>query len=692
MKQIPAKPVFLVLFCCALSGQASAQTSISASQADTRSSVIRAVMNHLIQNHISPKPVNDSFSVGVFRDIIQQLDPQRHTFMQPDINRLKAQQYQIDEQLMSGSTAFFDSVISIYRTRMTEFRQLYSGILEKPLDLEKNEIFPASHTPPASKEERTMMLTRKLKMDVLKRYSVLAGNQTKLDPALEAKARASVLKMYDGYFSRELSEKATKEKFTAYVNVVAFQMDPHTSYTAPDYAETFAGIDGKPYYGLGLQLDNSGTDIIIRHIVSGSTADKSGQFKVNDRILSIADKNGNMVPVTGMQAREVPALLSSTSPATATLRIEHEDATEQTVVVPREEMIMLEYKPRSAVLINDGIRYGYIKLPMFYGGVFVGADMNAGALTEKEIEKLLAQEVKAVILDLRGNPGGAVDVAQYIGGLFGLKNVMSITVAKFNSTFERPGSNILYKGALILLTDESTASASEMLAGAVQDEGRAIVMGAASTYGKGTGQIPGSLFQKDTVSGKTNIGLGNFNVTIKKIYRGDGTSNQVRGVIPDIIFLEKTKLASVRERDFSTALPGGFYENADYKKGTWNFDYPRVVKNAQERIRNNQSINLIAGNFAKLEKLLSQPVEMNWKKYADRNKEYRQLEIDIANAALSVDSKLLQAETSMPEWMNPNNIHPYQLLEYQDWLKTLGKDIYLLEAVQVAKDMIANPG
>lgn len=691
MKQSPAKAISLFLICCAIFGQASAQTSMSFSQTDFRQAVIRAVMNHLLENHISPKPVNDSFSIGVFRDYIQKLDPQHHYFLQSDIDKLKAQQYRIDEQLMSGSTAFFDSAISMYKIRLAEVRQLYSGILEKPLDLEKNEIFPVSHPYPTTREERTVMLTRQLKMDVLKRYTALAGNQTKLQPALEAKARTSILKMYEGYFDRQLSEKATQEKFTAYVNAVAFQMDPHTTYSAPDFAESFPGIDGKPYYSLGLELDNSGTDIIVRHIVSGSTAGKSGLLRINDRILSIADRNGKMVPVSGMQVRDVSALLSSATASLATLKIEHEDATEQTVSVPREEMTMLEFKPRSAVLVYEGMKYGYIKLPIFYGGMFVTPEMNTGTITEKEIEKLQSQEVKAIILDLRGNPGGAIDVAQYIGGLFGLKNVMSITVAKFNSTFERPGSNVSYKGALILLTDESSASASEMLAGAIQDEGRAIVMGTASTYGKATGQAPGILYEKEPTTGKKQTGLGNFNVTMKKIYRGDGTSNQIRGVIPDIVFLQKSKLTSVSEKDFSTALPGGVYENADYKKGTRNFDYPLVVKNARERIKNNQSINLIAGNLVKMERLLSQPVQMNWQKYAEWNKEYRQLELDIANAALSGDSQLLQAETSLPEWMNPNMIHPYQLLEYQDWLKDLGKDIYLLEAAKTAKDMITNP-
>lgn len=691
MKVNPAIVVPFFVSCIIATGSAVAQTAVPPGQTDFRSTVLRLVMKDIIKDHISPRAVDDSFSVGVYRDFIRQLDPNQHIFLQSDIDRLQSQQYQIDEQLVSGSTAFFDSAISIFKIRITELSKEYTRLLEKPLNLDKNELFPLSHSFPATMAERTSMWNRKLRMDVLKRYMTITDQQDKLQPALEAKARASIAILYNGFFSQQLSEKADKEKFIRYVNVATFQMDPHTTYAGPDFAGNFPGIDGKPYYSLGLELENAGTDIVIKRIITGSTADKSGVLKVNSRILAVEDKNGNMIPVTGMQGSEVLAMLSRTTPSTARLTIENQDATEQTVSIPGEEVVLVSYTPKSAILVKDGVKYGYLKLPMFYGGTLAGEHGSVGTMMVKEIEKLKAQEVRAMILDLRGNPGGAVNVAQNIGGLFGLKNVMSITMAKFNATYERPTGQALYTDALILMTDESSASASEMLAGAVQDEGRGIVIGSAYTYGKGTAQITSTLYGTEPATGKERTPYGNLYLTYKKVFRGDGTTNQIRGLIPDIIFQQKMHQSTVHEKHFRTALSVGTHEVKDYTRGPWNFNYDLVVKNAQDRIRNNAAIQLIAGNMTKIDKLLAQPVEMNWQKYAAWNKEYKQLELAIKQAKQSVDAQLLQVENSMPEWMNPNSIHPFEMMEYQDWLKTLGKDIYLLEAVNVAKDMVANP-
>lgn len=691
MKVNPAKAVSLFVSCVIVAGGAVAQTAVPTAQTDFNSTVLRCVMKEFIKDHISPRPVNDSFSVGVYRDFIQYLDPNRHIFLQSDLNRLQPQQYQIDEQLVSGSTAFFDSALSIFKVRLAELSKEYTRLLEKPLNLDKNEIFPVSHSFPVTIAERTGMWNRKLRMDVLKRYMTFTNQQDKLQPVLEAKARTSITKLYSGFFSQQLSEKADREKFIRYVNVATFQMDPHTTYAGPDFADYFPGTDGKPYYSLGLELENAGTDIVIKRIIAGSTADKSGVFMVNDRILAVEDKNGNMMPVTGMQGSQVLAMLSSTTSSTARLTIENQDATEKTVSIPREEVVLISYTPKSAILVKDGVKYGYLKLPMFYGGTLAGENGSVGQMMAKEIEKLKAQEVKAVILDLRGNPGGAVNVAQNLGGLFGLKNVMSITQAKFNATHERPTGEALYTDALIVMTDETSASASEMFAGAVQDEGRGIVIGSAYTYGKGTAQVTSILTGTDPENGKTRKAYGNLYLTYKKVFRGDGTTNQIRGLIPDIIFQEKMQQSSVHEKHFRTALTVGNYEAKEYVRGKRNFNYDLVVKNAQERIRNNADIQLVAGNMTKIDKLLAQPVKMNWQKYAAWNKEYRQLELAIKQAKESVDAQSLQVENSMPEWMNPNSIHPFEMLEYLDWLKTLGKDIYLLEAVNVAKDMVANP-
>lgn len=649
MKVSPAKAVSIFLSCTVFAASASSQTAAPQSTDDIKRPVIRFVMNKLIREHISPRPVNDSFSVAVFREFLLRLDPQHNIFLQADIDRLQAQQFRIDEQLMNGSAAFFDSAVSIYTRRIAELQPLCRQLLEKPLHLDKNERLVSTRQFPVSNIERTSMWSSYLRKEVLKKCAALAGSQVGLPPVTETRARESVLKMYDDYFSLQLSGKGSQDKFNAYVNVVAFLMDPHTTYTGPDYAESFPGIDGKPYFGLGLELENSGRDIIIKRIISGSTVDKSGAFRLNQKVVAVQDKTGKMVPVTGMQAREVQGMLSVPGNDAAVVKLENEDLTEHTVTVPREEMIMLGFKPRSAVLVQDGVKYGYIALPMFFGGKFYPKEMNSGLLVEKEIEKLKAQDVKALILDLRGNPGGAVDVAQYTGGLFGLKNVMSITVAKFNATFERPGPNVLYTDPFIVMTDESSASASEIFAGAVQDEGRGIVIGAGSTYGKATGQVSIAVTEIDSATGQTRSGLGYLNLTIKKIYRGNGTSNQIRGVIPDIILPEKKKISLIRERDYPTALPGGFYKEADYKKGKRNFDYELVVKLARARIAGNPAMQAGTGKQS------------------------------------------LLVENSLPEWMNPDGIHPFQLLEYHDWLKSTGKDPDLQEAVRVAKDMVAHP-
>lgn len=690
----------LILLTCILliNAIANAQPVNIVEQPEHKNFILSAVLSNILAKHYAPKPVDNKFSGAVWNDFLHYLDSNHIIFLQEDLNKLQAHRQTIDDELKTGSPAFFDAAMAIYKNRMAETRLLYPQILSQPLDLQQKETFDNNRKNkpfPAGKKERADSWRKLLKFYFLKRAAAVQQAKQRsgatqlmvLEPALEAKIRARLLQQQDADFSQQLTPKSITEKFYQYVNIIAMQMDPHSNFMLPDINRSGPGIDGKPFYSAGITLAAEGSDIHIRDIMPGSATQASGKLSVNDRIIAIRDSLGKMEAVSGKSMLDISFLLSGKKDSNVTMLLENDFMEERMVSIPREEMKYNTYKMKSAIIMKDGKKTGYIYFPFFYGSFNLRSDFGVEADLLKELSKLKGLEVQALIIDLRGNPGGSTSEATWmVNDLLGAGDVTILKGKNTMQVLSNYSGDPVFKGPLTVMMDESSASSSELFAAAIQDHGRGIVLGAARSFGKGTAQT--TIGISKTQNGKTEIHYGNLKLTEKKFYRINGTSTQFNGVIPDIVLQQRMSNTSIREIDYPTALPSDTLKVDNYKPAKMNFDYQLVVKKAKERISNNANLQTIGNNLLALEKLDAAPYPLDWQGFIARTKERSLLEEKIRKAR-ELSPGLLSIESSLPPWMNPNIYLPYEHLQYEHWLTSLQHDIYLLEAVSVTEDLVS---
>ncbi|WP_165434893.1 carboxy terminal-processing peptidase [Pseudobacter ginsenosidimutans] len=663
-----------------------------------KKTMLDAVMYHLLTKHYAPKPIDNNYSQAVWDNFLHYLDSNHILFLQSDLNKLGTHRHSIDEQLKTGSSAFFDAVMEIYASRITEVQRLYPEILSSGMQLEKKESFtPGSRLQPfpSGTEERKDAWRKMLKYDFLKKY--IAAKQAKgknstaintLPASLEASIKTSIRHQYDAGFSQQLSARAITEKFYQYVNIIAMEMDPHTNFMLPDIDRAPPGIDGKPYFSAGFTLSEQGGEHYITEIIPGSFAEQSGQELVNHRIISIRDSTGKMTTVSGKTSLEVAHLLSGKKGSSLNMIIANNSLEEKEVSIAREEMKYNSYRMRSAILERNGKKTGYIYFPFFYGNFAFKNDIGVESDLLRELAKLNGLEAEALIIDLRGNPGGSTSEAErMLGDLMGAGDVSILKGKNSEQVLGNPvNTEPRFKGPLTIMLDESSASASEILSAAVQDHGRGILIGTASSFGKGTAQTTIGIVKKE--NDKAVIQYGTLKLTEKKFYRINGISTQFKGVTPDIVIQQRMSNNSIREIDYPTALPADTLKVENYTPGKRNFNYELVVKQARERISNNPALQLIAENMQQLEKLQAAPWELTIQGFESKTNAIAQLEANIRKAREPDPGKLLQVESSLPPWINPDTLLPFEHLQYQHWLNQLKKDIYLAEALSVTEDMM----
>lgn len=673
-----------------------AQAVAKAGDRATRSIILNEVVRAVSKDHYSPKPIDDNYAAGIYSNFMQQLDPAHTIFLKEDIDRLQVLRSSIDDQLKQGSAAFFDSAIAIYKSRLEDFRSLIPQLLSQPMDLNTKEVINAdtkNQPYPSGIAGRNNAWKKLLKLQVLKKYAQLMQrekDQQKLHPALEAKAREVVKRTALDWSSNALTENAIADKFYKYVDCVSKQMDAHSQFMAPGLFKTFAGADGNPYFSIAVTLTTEDNEVYVKSVLPGTGTEAGKKIAAGNRIIAIQDSTGAMQPVSGLSTQDATFLLAGKRGTEARLIIENEALEAVTVSIPREEMKYTYYKAKSALITHNGKKIGLIYLPNFYGGVFTA--VNAANDVAKELKNLKALEAEMIVFDLRGNPGGSLTDGTSIGGYFFGEGPVCKTKAKYLPETHSGGKQqLMFEGPLTVMVDESSASASEMFSAAVQDRGRGIVIGTSSTFGKGTAQSSLSIPDPNHRNGEPSADYGSMTLTQKKFYRISGGTTQIGGVIPDIVMQDRMSNTSIREKDLLNVLPIETIEVKEYKPGIRNFKYELVVKNAQERIKLNKAMQLIGSSMKKEQQLLASPVSLNWKDFAARSKELSLLRSSISKSKKLGDGQLLQVESGIPEWVNPNSIHPFEMLEYQAWLNSLKYDIYLLEAISVSEDILANP-
>lgn len=694
-------PAVLGLSAFAIIGSSCA-AALNAPNADSKEqAILSRTINLLKLEHYKPVEINDDFSHKVFDMFLERSDYNKKILLQSDVDELKKHYNKIDDQSNAGSFDFFDKTVEILNKRIAEDRTYYTEILAKPFDFtvkESVELDPEKLPYAKNKTEMREAWRKYLKYQVMARYVDLKEEQdkkieakkedfvVKTDAELEADARAKVKKTEDEIFDR-LAKVDRADRMASFMNVLTGVYDPHTEFYPPNDKEDFDIRMSGQLEGIGATLQEKDGYIKVMSIMPGSPSSKQGQLKAGDLILKVAQGDKEPVDIVGMQVSDAVKLIRGKKGTEVRLTVKKPDGQTTVISIIRDIVVLEETFAQSAVIEQNG-KVGYIKLPTFYADFTKGktAARYAADDVKREIEKLKTENIEGLILDLRDNGGGSLQEVVKMVGLF----IKEGPVVQVNSrkTGARPYNDpdrgdLVYDGPLVVLINENSASASEILAAAIQDYKRGVIVGS-NSFGKGTVQNFYDLDQM--IDGKQfSDPLGAVKVTIQKFYRIDGSSTQLKGVAPDITLPGLYSLIETGEKDLDNPLAWDQINKESYKLWTKTPDFADLNTNSRARVAQSKGFQIISSKAEQLKREKDQTMESllltdylaQRKKLEEENKALKALEEPVAGMkaiGLQSDMSVIAGDTA-------------RTARKTDWLEKLGKDVYVSEAAHIVRDM-----
>lgn len=662
--------------------------------------ILTTVASLLEQGHYSPKKIDDAFSKDVFWKYLDGIDPDKNIFIQADITSLKQYENKIDDELHGARPEFVGALSSLYDKRIAQAAAYYKEILAQPFDFSKNEtaVLDGDKIPFSKNEADLKEYWRKrLKYETLMRYADAlqlkeknkdkADFVVKADTTLERESREAELKAMDRNFNRLQNKFNQDEKFNMYVNTIAEAMDPHTNFFAPVEKRAFDEQMSGQFFGIGAQLgqEQDGT-IKIMSVITGSPAWKSGDVKAGDVIMKVAQGSEPAVDISGYETTDAVKLIRGKKGTEVRLTLKKTDGTIKVVPIIRDKIVQEETYARSAIVQKDGKKTGYIYLPEFYADFENPNGPRCARDVAIEIEKLKAEKVDGIVMDLRNNGGGSLqDVIQMVGFFIEDGPVVQVKDKNGDPTVYRDkDKSVLWSGPLAVMINENSASASEIFAAAIQDYKRGIIVGSKS-YGKGTVQR--------SVGVDKNIGffvpqteLGSLKMTIQKFYRINGGSTQLKGVTPDVLMPDLYQYSTWYDKEKKAELPWDEIQKATY--ATWNsgFDLNKIDASARQQIDQDSIFRLINANTQWIAKQIEKPVNLNLQKFQQDQKELREISSRTSNLTQLKDSLNMSfLATDQPKMAEMDQDKRDR---FKAWLNSLKKDIYLNETINIVNGIV----
>ena len=682
---------------------------------DRRSIVLETVMKALATGHFSPRQVNDSFSARIYHTVLTDFDYDKLFFTGAEINVLKRYEFKIDDEIRMGSIEFFDSVDAMYLRRVAVSEQYYNSILDKPFQFDGNEEINLN----AEKEEYAAneadMQKRwegRLKYRVLAKYVDLKTEQDKkrenkdsanavfkTDAELEKQARDDIKKSYQRWF-KNIKKVKDDDRFTMFVNAITHSEDPHTDYFPPAEKKDFDQVMSGSFFGIGAQLRTENDKTMVAAIVTGSPSWKQGELKAGDEIMKVAQGTNAPVDISGYEINDVVKLIRGEKGTEVRLTVKKTDGSIKEIAIIRGVVQLEETFAKSAIINSKSGPLGYIFLPEFYADFNHTSGRRCAVDVEKEVRKLKSQGVTGIIIDLRFNSGGSLsDVVDMAGTFIGRNPVVQVKsnhAAAYPLVAQGPDS-ALYNGPLAILVSGGSASASEILAAAMQDFRRAVIIGS-TTYGKGTVQKMLSLdelldqltrlqLQTDT-TGADGTTIGSIKMTMEKFYRVNGGSTQLKGVTPDIVLpdLNQYDDEDMGERKNKSALPWDEVPAVPYRTCKSIPNMSQLQSQSRDRVRKSDIFNLIEDNAEYIAKRKEDNiVSLNEGKYKKDQEKVNSMSKKLES--LQKDAEKLSMG-NLDADLEKINLDSASVAKNKEWLKRLSEDVYIGETVNVMNDII----
>ena len=676
------------------------------------------------RGHYDPAVIDDKFSKGIYKDYIEALDPSKRFFLQSDIDEFTPFETQLDDQIKNKDLSFFNLTYTRLMQRIQESKQFYKDVLAKPFDYSVQENFNTNYEKLPYAQNTTELkdkwrkqiklstlssLTDKLKMQEEKKNGVVKNKtmddatksssdgtitEKPAEPAdtgapktfeqLEKETRENSLKSLNEYFDF-INDLDQNDWFSVFVNAIATRFDPHTNYFPPDEKERFdVSMSGK-LEGIGARLQKKNDYTEISELISGGPAWRGKELESGDIILKVAQGNQEPVEVVGMHLDDVVKKIKGPKGTEVRLTVKKVDGTIKVISIIRDIVEIEETYAKSSVVDKNGIKYGIIYLPKFYIDFENNDSRDAGKDMAIEVDRLKKEGVQGIIVDLRDNGGGSLKTVVDIAGLFIEEGpvVQIKSAGKKQEVLYDKDKRIQWDGPLVIMQNSFSASASEIMAAAIQDYRRGIIIGSKQSYGKGTVQNVIDLNQ--FVRGSTMGDLGALKTTTQKFYRINGGSTQLEGVSSDVAIPDRYAYLKMGERDTDNAMPWDKIEPADFKFWDKQTNFDAAIDNSKKRIAENPKFKLIDENAKWIDQRNKESVyslnidqfKAEQKAIEEKAKKYKSI-ADYKNSlkfsSLPYEEEAIKTDVSLKE-------------KRERWHESLAKDIYVEEALNVLEDL-----
>ena len=648
----------------------------------------------LEKGHYQSQDINDQLSIKVFNSYLEMIDPQKKYFLNSDFKEFKKYEKLIDDQWLSYDLTFFDLTHDRLVQRINEVELFLPSLFKKTFEFDSDEKINVDFENlsfPKNDKERKERWRKQLKFSMLDLYDIKILDQKKL-----IESNSDYVKKSNSDLLNEsleivndnindifdlMNDLERKDWFSNYVNSFVTQYDPHTVYFKPEDKDRFdVNISGR-FDGIGARLQKRDGGIEIVQIILGGPLWKDKKIEAGDEIIKVGEPGKDPVNVIGMRIDDAIKLIKGPKGTVVELTVRRKVDNEiKTFPITRDEVVLEESYAKSTLIKKDNKTYGLITLPKFYVDFNDYKEINCASDVKKEIINLKKEGIEGLVLDLRNNGGGALQTVVDMTGLFietgPIVQVKSIGNRK-KVLYDKDPS-VFWDGPLVILVNQMSASASEIMAAALQDYERAVVIGSDNTFGKGTVQ---NVLDLNRFLSNSDFDLGALKITTEKFYRINGGSVQLKGVESDIVTPNTYSHIEIGEADEKNPLKWDQIDKAQFRKWDGYYNLESVINDSKLRISKNELFSLIDQNakwFSERRKNKSYSLNYNTFKNDQKNNKLKLKKFDrIKDYNNNLNFNLLSDQSSKIK----------DTEEYKEnrkrWHNSLKSDIYINESINV---------
>lgn len=650
--------------------------------------LLMEVVKYVVEKgHYKKISIDDNLSENLYHSFIKQLDNQKRFFLKSDIREFEKYKYLLDDQIKEYDLSFFNLVYQRSKIRIEEAKSYYEELVNNKFNFNLNENIDLDFEKKEyarSKSEIKNRWRKQLKFSTLDIATLKLGDTLSvINDRIYNESTAIVKKNTEDYFDF-ITDLDRDDWYSNYLNAFLTQLDPHTYYFQPEDKDRFdVNISGK-FTGIGARLTKTEGNIKVVEIIIGGPVWKDKLLDVGDIIIKVAQENEEPVDIVGMKVDDAIKLIKGPENSIVSLTVKKLDGSIKEVQITRALVELEELYAKSTLIEEDDIRYGYISLPKFYVDFSNYKNRNSAEDVKNEIIKLKNNGIEGLILDLRNNGGGSLQSVVDMTGLFIEKGpiVQVKSIGNRKQVLYDRNSEIVWDGPLVVLINEMSASASEILAAALQDYERAVILGSKKTFGKGTVQ---NVIDLNKFISNSDFDLGALKITTDKFYRINGESVQLEGVKSDVIVPDSYMHIFNGEKDEENPLAWDKIDPAMYNPWINEGSLDFISSNAQSRVNDNNYLKLISKRadwIEKQQKNKTIPLKfLTYQNYIDENKNKTKEFESLSKYSNDLNFKLLKSEK---DYIMSNK----ELLSNRNrWHKNLTKDIYISEGVNILKQL-----